>query len=278
MSVPVLPLVVVAAMLDAVMHLFLKAEADSRTMSVLTGMLGGVLGVLALPLTGLPDAESLPWLALSACWGVAYWVVLGRAYAVGALGLVFPLARGAGVLLCTGFAAVFLSERLTMAEAAMVGVIVAGLALVAVAALPRRIGLRGLAPTAVLAVVICGYTVTDAVGVRAAGSAVAYCAVLYALNGAALAVMALRSGRMPLPDRAGWLRAGGYAVMSVLVYAIVLFALQREEVAVVAALAETSIVFAAVLGFVWLREPARVAHALGVAIIAGGAAMLHFAG
>lgn len=280
MSQSILLIVLAAAALDAVMHLFLKAEGDCRGMSVLTGIIGGVLGVLALPFTGLPDMASLPWLVLSACWGFAYWVVLGRAYEGGALGLVFPLARGAGVLLTTGFAAVFLAERLSLAEMAMVGAIVAGLVLVAVNGMSGWAGLRGLGPTVLLAGVICGYTVTDAVGVREAGSALAYCAVLYALNGVMLAGFALRSERARIVALgvAAVPRAAGLAAMSAVVYGLVLFAMQRESVAVVAALAETSIVFAAALGFVWLREPARAAHALGVVIIAGGAGMMHFAG
>lgn len=68
------------------------------------------------------------------------------------------------------------------------------------------------------------------------------------------------------------------ASMSAVTYGAVLFALQVAPVALVAALAESSIVFAAMLGVFWLREPARAAHAFGIFVIAGGAGLLHFAG
>lgn len=280
MSQVVFLAVLAAALLDAVMHLLLKAERDSHAMSILTGILAGVLGLVALAFTGLPDPSSWPWLALSILWGAGYWLMLGRAYNSGALGLVFPVARGSAVLLSTIIAAIFLNEALTVGEILTVLVILCGLATVAVTALPGNFGPIQLGPTFMLAGIIAGYTLTDAVGVRAAGSAAAYCATLYVGNAMILCLYVASTGT-------GGIRALGIsalprgvllALMSAVIYGAVLFALQEAPVAIVAALAETSIVFAAALGYFWLREPARAAHAFGVAVIAGGVGLLHFAG
>lgn len=279
MSQVVLFAVLAAALLDAVMHLLLKRESDCHAMSLLTGMLGGVLGLVALCFTGLPDAASLPWLALSILWGAGYWLMLGRAYDGAALGLVFPVARGSAVMLSTLIAALFMAETLSLAALFTVACIIAGLALVTMNAMPAGFRLRGLGPTLLLAMVISGYTVTDALGVRAAGSAAAYCAALYVGNAVVLATFAAKreAPRMRALGVAALPRGALLAAMSLTIYGLILFALQQAPVALVAVLAETSIVFAAALGYLWLREPARAAHALGVLAIAGGVGMMHFA-
>lgn len=280
MSQVVLIAVLAAAVIDALMHLLLKADRDCHAMSILTGILGGVLGLVALCFTGLPDAASFPWLALSILWGAAYWLMLGRAYDSGALGMVFPIARGSAVLLSTLVATVFMAERLSGAALLTVLCVVAGLGLVALTALPQGMRLRGLGPTLLLALVICGYTITDALGVRAAGSATAYCAVLYIGNAVVLSLFAAtrEKARIRALGTAALPRATLLATMSITVYGLVLFALQQAPVALVAALAESSIVFTAALGYLWLREPTRASHAFGVLVIAGGVGMMHFAG
>ena len=45
-------------------------------------------------MTGMPSAESLPFLAVSVILALLYWVFLGKAYESGDVGLVFPLAYG----------------------------------------------------------------------------------------------------------------------------------------------------------------------------------------
>ncbi|MBC2836392.1 EamA family transporter [Paragemmobacter straminiformis] len=279
MSHVVLLAVLAAALIDAVMHLLLKSERDCYAMSLLTGILGGGLGLVALCFTGLPDPAALPWLALSVLWGAGYWLMLGRAYDKGALGLVFPVARGGAVLLSTLVAAIFMAEHLSASALLVVLCILGGLALVTMNALPQGLRLRGLGPTLGLAVVIAGYTVTDAVGVRLAGSATAYCAALYVGNAVVLSVFAARreGPRLRALGPAALPRGALMAGMSLTIYGLVLFALQQAPVALVAALAETSIVFAAGLGYLWLREPARAAHTLGVLVIAGSVGMMHFA-
>lgn len=133
--------VLAAAFLDAMMHLMLKAERDSHGMSILTGILCGALGLVAMAFTGLPDAAAWPWLLLSVLWGAAYWLMLGRAYHSGALGLVFPVARGSAVLLSTVVAAALLNETLSGGEILTVLVILCGLATVAYTALPQKFSL-----------------------------------------------------------------------------------------------------------------------------------------
>ena len=91
-----------------------------------------------------------------------------------------------------------------------------------------------------------------------------------------------------LPDPAAWpyiaastvVHIGYYAALGTAAslgsYGIALWAMTRAPVAAVAALRETSVLFAAVIGTLWLREPFGAQRALGTAVIVAGVAALRF--
>ncbi len=59
-------------------------------------------------------------------------------------------------------------------------------------------------------------------------------------------------------------------------YGIALWAMTRAPVAVVAALRETSVLFAALIGAVWLRERFALQRVLGTAAVLAGVMTLRF--
>ena len=74
--------------------------------------------------------------------------------------------------------------------------------------------------------------------------------------------------------RSQWRRGlmGGFC--SVAAYAIVLWAMTRAPVAAVAALRETSVIFAALIGALWLKEGFGLARFAGAATVVVGVATL----
>jgi drug/metabolite transporter (DMT)-like permease len=123
------------------------------------------------------------------------------------------------------------------------------------------------------AVVIAAYTVVDALGARASGNAVQYVVALFVLDGwpFALLVFARRGGAAAWPyARARWPVAVLGAAASLGSYGIALWAMTRAPVATVAALRETSVLFAAVLGSWFLKESFNLRRAAGTAAIVAG--------
>jgi drug/metabolite transporter (DMT)-like permease len=96
----------------------------------------------------------------------------------------------------------------------------------------------------------------DGGGARASGNAIAYVTWLIFLEGLPfLAWIAWRRGRPALTYVSrGWRRGMLGGACSLAAYGIVLFAMTRAPVAAVAALRETSVLFAALIGAVWLKE------------------------
>jgi drug/metabolite transporter (DMT)-like permease len=123
------------------------------------------------------------------------------------------------------------------------------------------------------AVIIAAYTVVDALGVRASGHALQYVAALFVLDGWPFALMVFwrRGGAIVVPYvRRRWPAAFLGAVASLASYGIALWAMTRAPVATVAALRETAVLFAVVLGTWFLKEKLSARRLAGIAAIAAG--------
>ncbi len=272
----VLLVVLAAAALDALQHSLIKATGDAFSMALIVAMMGGLVALPVLAATGLPDAAAFPWLALSIVFGSLYWVVLGWAYQAHPLAVVFPLSRGTAVLTTTLGATLFLGEALSLGQWLTVLAVFAGLAMIATHATQGRLPVAALAPSLAVALVTSGFMLVDATGVRVSQSPAGYAAVLYMGNATGIGVYALLFQRKrlarfgaPLVFPAMWV-----AGMSLTTYILILYAMTRAPVAIVAAMAETSIIFAAMIAILWLREPARLGHLAGIAMVASGVVML----
>jgi drug/metabolite transporter (DMT)-like permease len=115
--------------------------------------------------------------------------------------------------------------------------------------------------------------------VRRSGSPVGYAVWLLSLH--TLVVMALlwrmRRGRSTPTDPgrgAGWAVAAATCVMSMLAYALVLWAQTHGALAAVAALRESSVVIAAGLGVAVFREPMGWLRIAASAVVATGVVLL----
>lgn len=274
-------MVLLAALIDAMQHLLMKAQTDAFATALAIGIAAGVVAVPVLAYAGLPDVASWPYLAVSICFGGLYWLALGWCYERGSLALVFPVSRGGGILMTTGFAGLVLQDPMNRTELLTVLVVVAGLGLILWQGLPKgETGPDQRVPALALACIIATYTIIDSLGVRNAGSAVAYTAALYIGNAVILACCAAARARprMRTLGLAFVPRALAIGALSITTYMLILTAMQTAPIALVAALAETSIIFAALFAVVWLREPLRPGHALGVMVMAVGVVSLRLVG
>jgi drug/metabolite transporter (DMT)-like permease len=205
---------------------------------------------------------------------VSYCLFLVRAYREGGLAQVYPIARGTSPLLVTLGAVFVAGERLT--PAALGGIALVSLGIMALAFEKARPSARSTLAAVATGMFVAAYTLTDGVGARLSGNAQFYTAWLFLVQGAAmpLVYVALR-GRLVLPLRQAetWkVLAGG--VFGLLSYGVVIWALTLAPMGRVSALRETSILFAAVIGVVFLKEKLTAPRAVAALMIAGGAIAL----
>jgi len=273
-------LVLFSAVLHATWNALTKASGDRVV--TMAGVMAtcaaiGAVGSLFLP---APDPAALPFLAVSAVFHFAYQQFLLGAYRHGDLSLVYPIARGLAPLLVAVLAGAFAGELPRPVQA--LGIAIASAAMASFALEPREPHpgvARSVASAFATAATIGSYTFLDAEGVRHAGNAFSYVAWNCWATSLAFCVFALvhTRGRLaPFLETAG-LRGVGSGVLATLGYGIVLWAMSRGAMANVAALRETSVVFAALIGTRLLGEGfgerrlgAALCVALGVLLLQSG--------
>jgi drug/metabolite transporter (DMT)-like permease len=235
------------------------------------------IGILAF--MGLPPAAVWPWMLASTAVNCLYFYFLINAYRVGDLSLAYPVSRGMAPLLVLLLSLALAGEVPSAAAAAGVLLICIGIFALAARRGASRQHVHTLAWAAGVGFCIATYTVTDGIGARASGNPIAYVAVLNIFTGIGLiSVAAWRRGpAFKQALRTDWLNGviGGALMLGA--YTIVVFALTKAPMAQVSALREASVIFAAILGAIFLKEPfggrriaASVAVAAGIGMLALG--------
>jgi drug/metabolite transporter (DMT)-like permease len=248
-----------AAAMHAGWNAALKLELEPLLATTLIEGAGGLLALPMLVVTGFPSLPAWPWLISSVTIHLAYFVVLSAAYARADMSQVYPIARGGAPLLTATASTVLLGEAID--ELQLLGIACLGCSVAAMSLVGRRSGTQfdpravGLAMTTAL--IICGYTLVDGSGARAAGDARAYSVALFVLQPIPLIAFTLwrRGRRGLLPMKRFWrqgLSGGGLALGS---YSIAIWAMTVAPIAAVAALRESSVLFAAVIAVIFLKEP-----------------------
>jgi len=281
MTIPftVIAAVLLGALLHAAWNTIVKSSYDKALDNALLTFFGGIISLPLLLWLGLPPREAWPWIISSAIVHIGYYATLSQAYRHGDLGLTYPLMRGTAPLLVALLSVVVLGETLpSMAWAGIIGICVGVLILgLSPQALASR---RAVGFALANAAIIATYTLIDGLGVRVSGDALKYTLALFALNGWVFSgiIFARRGGAVTLTyiRRRGAIAALG-AIASFGSYALALWAMMHAPVAVVAALRETSVLFAALLGAWVLREHITLRRAIGTVIILSGAIGLRLA-
>jgi drug/metabolite transporter (DMT)-like permease len=278
-STDIIAAVLVAALMHAGWNTIAKLNAARAGDAVIVGIMGAWPAVLTLPWAGLPDRACWPQLAASVAIHFVYFRALARAYAGGDLSVAYPLMRGVPPMMVAAIAVVLFGEHLALLAWGAIGVLLGGVLLLGWDGI-RKGALRGSSGrfVALQIVIIACYTLVDASGVRASGTPLTYITWMFVLTATAMAFAARDSLRALLKEGPGaFAVAATGGLFTFGSYAVVLWAMTRAPVALVAALRETSILFGAGLGAWLLRERFGARRWLAVAMIVAGVAGMRLA-
>jgi drug/metabolite transporter (DMT)-like permease len=278
MSLSVFAIVLFAAVLHAVWNAIVKSGSDKLLMTILVVSSSGAVAALILPFLARPAAASWPFLLASMVFQIIYFALVARVYRAADMSQAYPLMRGTAPLLVSVASVALLHEHLSVIAWLGICSICAGTASLAWAARAKG-HLQGVALALLNAFVIAAYTLIDGAGVRRSTAPIAYAAWLFLLTAIPLTAWAIaRHGAVFRRYAARHFRLGMVGGLgSCASYGLALWAMTQAPVAIVAALRETSILFATVIAVLVLKErvsPQRIAAAC---VIAAGAAMLRLA-
>lgn len=250
-----------AALMHAAWNALIKSGRDPLLDTALVALAGTVV---ALPLTlfvEAPAPAAWPYIFATVVVHIGYYVAIAAAYRLGDLSHAYPIMRGVAPLLVALASGFWFGEHLSAGTWAGVLLICGGVLSLAFVARSKASAagknstattLWALASAAIIAI----YTMIDGAGVRVSGGTERYVVWLFVFLGLpfGLAVLAMKRGAfLRHAAQHGWRGVAG-AVLSGLSYGIALWAMTRAQVAVVAALRETSVIFGALIGAWLLKE------------------------
>ena len=274
MSLGLILLVLFAAALHAAWNAIVKSSPDKSSDVVLVAVGAALISVTTLPFIPIPATASRPYLAASVGIHLLYFSLVGLAYRHGDLSYVYPLMRGSAPLITVFAVSLVISEALRPGGYLGVFLLSAGILVLSVDGLrhgkahPRATGFA-----LANAIVIALYTVVDGLGVRLAGNALSYTQWLFFLNAFPLLTLGLATRRASLvaAARTRWKTGLVGGLCTIGSYGLVLWAMTRAPLALIAALRETAVIFGTVIGAVVLREKFGASRYLAAGLVTAGA-------
>jgi drug/metabolite transporter (DMT)-like permease len=280
MSLTVFVAVIGAALLHASWNALIKGGADKRV-AMGAVMLGHLpLALIGVAVAPLPSVASLPYLLVGIGLHFGYQLFLMQSYRIGDLTQVYPIARGSAPLIVALISVLFLGVQLAPME--LLGVALIGAGVLSLALVRRADGMRnsraaGMALTT--GCFIAAYSLVDGLGARLAGTSLGFFSWLAIGNGVLIVLYLAFSAPSAFRDIAVRGRrtfvVGGSA--SFIAYALVTWAFTQAPIALVTALREVSIIFALLIGVVFLKERLDLAKVFATMATLLGVVLLRFA-
>jgi len=272
MTTGLMAAVLFAAFLHASWNAVVKVGTSKIGAMLVVSVAEIVIGVLVVLLRPPIAPAAWPWVIAASCTHLCYKSFLTFAYERGDLSRVYPIARGTAPMLVALVGAVTLTDAVSAHEYA--GILVLGLGILLMA---RGIFTseedRRLLPFALgSALATATYTMIDGLGARASEEAVGYVGWIFIGGGALFsAAVLLWKGLDAIPRRPrDWALGTAGSVASYGAYGVSIWAMTLAPIAVVAALRETSILFAVMIGWLAFGERMDGAKWVAIALIVGG--------
>ncbi len=272
MSLAVLLAVLGAAFLHASWNAIIKIGPSKVGAMVILSVAEVPIGLAVAMTRPLPAAEVWPWVLAAGCCHFAYKSFLTFAYEHGDLSRVYPIARGAAPMLVALVGAATLTDAVSAGQYAGIAVLGAGILLMARGVFTSGEERRLLPFALGSALATACYTMIDGLGARVSGDAVAYVAWVFVADGLmfGLGMLLWRGpGLLRVGPRA-WVMGTLACVASYGAYAISIWAMTVAPIAVVAALRETSILFAVLIGWLAFGERMTRDKAMAAGLIVAG--------
>jgi drug/metabolite transporter (DMT)-like permease len=269
--------ILLGALLHATWNAFVRSSADTfwDTAVVMGG--AGILAGCWLPFVALPNVASWPYLIASVLIHLGYFTFVALAYRHGELSFAYPIMRGTAPAFSAVAAAFLLNESPPLLG--WIGVLLISFGVLVLSLDSWRLGslqISSLLFALSNAGVVVMYTIVDGQGARLSGNSLSYTGWLFFLTAVivVLAALVLRRGpaRAFSPSNLVKGIVGGICIVGS--YGIAIWAMTRAPIALVAALRETSVVFAMLIAVYFLGEHISRLRLLSALMVAAGAVVI----
>ena len=268
-----------AAFLHAVWNAMVK-KGENKYVSLTAVVLGHIpIAIAVIFFTPMISFQSIPYILISAIFLSGYEWCLLSAYRLADYTKVYPIARGSAPIFIVIFSLLLFNISILKFELAGVLVISFGIIILGFQNIKTFKNYQAMAYALGTGLFISGYSIADGYGGRVSNSPLNYTSWLMILN-AIIFLMVLKIMKKPgvvkkvFNNEKKIFFIGG--TLSYIVYAIIIWAFTKASVPSVAALRETSIIFALLLGTFFLREKFTLLKTVAVLTIFFGVILLKF--
>lgn len=278
-------LALLAAFTHAIFGALQKGRFDPWLMR---GAMDASYGLMAAPfaLFVVPWPEPHMWLIFAGVLPIhlGYKLFQAMAYSKGAYTVVYPVVRGTGPLVTVLAAGAVFGERFTATQwlgvALLLGAIfaLAGVNLLHTKVARARL-LQALGLAFITGLFVALYTTYDAYGIRATADPFTFLAWFFMIDGMIFAFISARYYKnMAFRPALGPLMRRGFlgGLIAYASFGSVMMATRLDAVGQAAVLRETSVVFAALIGWFFLKEKVGPLQGMLMALIALGAVVVEF--
>jgi drug/metabolite transporter (DMT)-like permease len=234
---------------------------------------------------GLPEPETYIYILLSLVLHVIYFYTVASAYRYGDLNMAYPIMRGVAPILTLIIGGILFEEAIHAWMVVGIVLICVGVVFLGFNKSPSTVHHQKTLLFALgNAVIIAAYTLVDGQGARLANQVWSYVGMLLFLNGYVFPAILFwqRKNSFTRTQTLQYIQArgihaliGGSCVMGS--YSIVLWAMTQAPIATVAAVRETSVLFAFMFAVVFLKEPLYPLRIVGMLGVCCGVVLIRFA-
>ena len=277
MSSTVFITVIFAAFLHAIWNGMVKNFKD-KVISVSAIVFGHVpIAILVMLFLPLPTLESVPYIILSAIIHQGYQYYLISAYKIGDLTRVYPVARGSGPIVATLISIIFLGLLISKIQILSIFLICFGIIILGVFNKKSLKNNKTVIYSLATGFFIGLYSLSDGYGARISLSPLSFLGWSFILN-AMIFPFVLKSMNysnvfsrvMKEAKFIFWI--GG--TISYIVYGLIVWCFTQAPIPLVGALRETGIIFALLIGSLFLKEKLTLVKIISIFLIFIGVILL----
>jgi drug/metabolite transporter (DMT)-like permease len=271
-TLPVLGIVLTAAILHALWNALVKASGDRSITLGLIALGHCVPAFFLLPFVDFPAAAAFPYIIASTVIHWAYYYYLNISYRFGDLSLIYPIARGCAPVMVALGAMLWADETLSVMAWTGILIVSGGIMILATV---RNTDKRGIIAALLTSAIIAAYSIVDGIGIRASGAPIGYVVWLFAAEICVAAfVLGTRFDRAKTIARKALFLGIAGGVISGLAYGLALYAKTLAPIGIVSAVRETSVIFAALIGVIWMGEGPATRRLIAALVVAVGVVFL----
>jgi len=274
----VLALVLAAAVLHASWNALVKSGGDPWVRLALANGAGTVCAAAMVPFVGLPEAAAWPFIFGSIAVHQVYFAFLALQYRYGDLSHVYPISRGSAPLLVAVTAYFFADETLSPTGVVAVVLICGSILSLTVDRAGKFAPGKGTFFALGTSLTIAAYTLIDGLGGRSTANVIDYIVYMFLLNALPFGLLVAFMRRRALVPTflLHWKTGAVGGLLSFAAYGLVIWAMSLTPMTYVSALRETSVILAALIGTLLLKEPFGLQRIAAACCVAVGVVLLQF--